>query len=180
MALIFGLAISVTCGCAARSRLVEETMRIETQMERPPELAVSTEPAMHFDDVQRTRREGSRTPSEVIRLFGDVQFRFGSTTLLAPSRARLDQLIDWLERGGVDGDTFIEIRGHTDGTGGVEYNRRLAHARAEVVRHYISTKMRLPADRIRIVSVGARAPAASDDTAEGRSQNRRAVVLVLR
>ena len=102
MALIFGLAISVTCGCAARSQLVEETMRIETQMERPPELAVSTEPAMHFDDVQRTRREGSRTPSEVIRLFGDVQFRFGSTTLLAPSRARLDQLIDWLERGGVD------------------------------------------------------------------------------
>lgn len=160
-------------GCATRSRLVEENMRVETQIERPMVIEASTTPSLVPDEV-------GRMPQEIIRAVGDVRFAPGSTLLLPPSRERLDQLVDWVARGNAGRSYYIEVQGHADATGDEERNLRLSRARAEVVRHYLSTRMRVPADSIGIVSAGSLSPAATDATAEGRARNRRAVVLVLR
>jgi len=86
------IAIVLATGCATRSRLVEENMRVETQIERPRVIEAATMPSLVRDD-------DGRMPREIIHAVGDVRFAPGSTLLLPPSRERLDQPADWGERG---------------------------------------------------------------------------------
>lgn len=148
-------------------------MRVETQIERPMVIEAAATPSLVRDD-------DGRRPQEIVRVVGDVRFAPGSTLLLPPSRERLDQLADWVERGNAGRSYYIEVQGHADATGDEASNLRLSRARAEVVRHYLSTRMGVRADSIGIVSAGSLSPAAPDGTAAGRARNRRAVVLVLR
>jgi len=68
--------------------------------------------------------------------------------------------------------TVIEVAGHTDSTGSDEYNQRLSERRAASVAAYLRTRGVL-ADRIIEVGMGEARPIASNDTPEGRQQNRR-------
>jgi outer membrane protein OmpA-like peptidoglycan-associated protein len=68
--------------------------------------------------------------------------------------------------------TVIEVAGHTDSTGSAEYNQQLSERRADAVAAYLKTRD-VRADRIITVGMGETRPVASNDTAEGRQQNRR-------
>jgi outer membrane protein OmpA-like peptidoglycan-associated protein len=68
--------------------------------------------------------------------------------------------------------TVIEVAGHTDSTGSAEYNQQLSERRADAVAAYLKTRQ-VRADRIITVGMGETRPVASNDTAEGRQQNRR-------
>ena len=65
-----------------------------------------------------------------------------------------------------------EIQGHTDNTGPAEYNMGLSLRRAEAVFDYM-VKGGVAAERMRVEGYGEERPIASNDTAEGRAQNRR-------
>jgi OmpA-OmpF porin, OOP family len=65
-----------------------------------------------------------------------------------------------------------EVRGYTDSTGSLEYNQKLSEARAKAVRDYL-IKQGIGPERIRAKGFGPAQPVASNDTAEGRAQNRR-------
>jgi len=69
-------------------------------------------------------------------------------------------------------DTRIEIKGYTDSTGSFEYNQGLSERRAQSVGRYLMNRQVAPA-RIQTVGYGPRYPIASNDTPEGRAQNRR-------
>jgi len=70
------------------------------------------------------------------------------------------------------------VVGHTDSTGDPKYNLGLSKRRAENVRQYlISTGV--DADKLRIIGRGDKDPIASNDTAEGRAQNRRVELVVI-
>ena len=73
--------------------------------------------------------------------------------------------------------TLIQVVGHTDNTGAAEYNQRLSERRAESIREYFLSRQ-IPSVRIQTFGRGETDPIASNDTAEGRQQNRR-VELVL-
>ncbi|MGD0761912.1 MAG: OmpA family protein [Roseiarcus sp.] len=66
----------------------------------------------------------------------------------------------------------IEISGHADDLGDDATNDQLAKARAEAVLAYF-VAAGVPADRLTAVGYGASRPVASNDTEEGRAQNRR-------
>ena len=68
--------------------------------------------------------------------------------------------------------TEMRIIGHTDGRGSEEANLRLSLARADAVKAYLVEQGIDPA-RIETVGFGEAFPVASDDTEEGRRQNRR-------
>jgi outer membrane protein OmpA-like peptidoglycan-associated protein len=68
--------------------------------------------------------------------------------------------------------TLIEVTGHTDSTGSVPYNQELSERRAESVGNYLAAQ-KIQRERIVTKGLGPRFPIASNDTAEGRSQNRR-------
>jgi outer membrane protein OmpA-like peptidoglycan-associated protein len=65
-----------------------------------------------------------------------------------------------------------EVRGYTDSTDSLEHNQKLSEARAKAVRDYL-IKQGIAPERIRAKGFGPTQPVASNDTAEGRTQNRR-------
>jgi len=70
------------------------------------------------------------------------------------------------------------IIGHTDSTGSAEYNQGLSMRRAQAVSDYlVSTGVN--ADILREVGRGEEDPIASNDTAEGRTQNRRVEIIAI-
>lgn len=67
----------------------------------------------------------------------------------------------------------IWVVGHTDSTGAVDSNMRLAQARAEAVVTALSGTHGIAAARMKGYGVGPLAPVASNDSDEGRAKNRR-------
>lgn len=74
--------------------------------------------------------------------------------------------------------TMIDIVGHTDSTGSLQLNMQLSQARAASVGAYLQSQG-VQAVRIATQGMGPQYPIATNDTPEGRAQNRR-VELILR
>jgi OOP family OmpA-OmpF porin len=71
----------------------------------------------------------------------------------------------------------IDIIGHTDSTGPADYNQGLSERRAQAVADYIISEG-IDAAIIDVSGEGENNPIASNDTAEGRAQNRRVDINV--
>jgi len=70
-------------------------------------------------------------------------------------------------------DLYIELSGHTDNQGTAEYNKALSERRAEAVKKYLMSVEKIEPRRISTLGAGANSPIASNETEEGRAQNRR-------
>lgn len=90
-----------------------------------------------------------------------------------------DKLKDFAERlKGENKNVYLEIQGHTDSTGAKDYNLRLGEARAETVRRFLN-KQGIALNRMSTISYGQDEPVETNKTKDGRSKNRRVVVVVL-
>jgi outer membrane protein OmpA-like peptidoglycan-associated protein len=68
--------------------------------------------------------------------------------------------------------TVVEVAGHTDSTGGAEYNQKLSERRANAVAQYLETQG-LASNRVVTIGAGETKPVADNSTPEGRQANRR-------
>jgi outer membrane protein OmpA-like peptidoglycan-associated protein len=75
-------------------------------------------------------------------------------------------------------DTNVLVEGHTDSTGSDEWNLELSKMRAESVSHYL-TQLAVDSGRFSIMGYGEAQPVASNDTAEGRQENRRVELAIM-
>ena len=98
-----------------------------------------------------------------------VRFDTSKSTLTATAKANLDKLVPVFNQ---YPDTNIQIFGYTDSTGSAEFNLRLSEQRAISVEKYLESKG-LNMSRFKMVGMGIADPISSNDTPEGRSQNRR-------
>lgn len=114
------------------------------------------------------------TARGLIANMSDVLFKSGSFELLAGARERLAKVSGIvLAHPGL----HLAVEGHTDSVGSDQYNQQLSEKRAEAVRDYL-VQQGISADDIVATGLGKSSPVASNDTPEGRQQNRR-VELVL-
>lgn len=114
------------------------------------------------------------TARGLIASMSDVLFKTGSYELLPGARERLSKVSGIvLAYPGL----HLEVEGHTDSVGGDDYNMQLSRNRAQAVRDYL-VQQGVPDGTIVSRGFGKTKPVASNDTAEGRQQNRR-VELVL-
>lgn len=67
----------------------------------------------------------------------------------------------------------LQIQGHTDSSGDAQHNQDLSQRRAEAVRTVLVAQFGIDAGRLTSAGAGASKPVASNDTADGRAQNRR-------
>ena len=74
-------------------------------------------------------------------------------------------------------DTNIEIQGHTDSKGSNNYNEGLSVRRASTVASYLRGGG-ITSSRITTKGYGETAPVASNETDDGRAQNRRVTFLI--
>jgi outer membrane protein OmpA-like peptidoglycan-associated protein len=68
--------------------------------------------------------------------------------------------------------TKIRIEGHTDSDGADKYNKKLSQKRADAVKAFL-VQAGITEDRMEAVGYGEEKPIASNDTDEGKEQNRR-------
>jgi outer membrane protein OmpA-like peptidoglycan-associated protein len=104
----------------------------------------------------------------------DVLFKSGSFELLPGARERLAKVsgIVLAYQG-----LHLAVEGHTDSIGTDEYNRHLSEQRADAVRDYLVAQG-ISSDAITASGFGKSEPVASNDTPEGRQQNRRVELVV--
>jgi len=107
-----------------------------------------------------------------------VKFGFDTSDLSPEAKAAIDQFASELKS--QNAGVYIEIQGHTDSVGSEKYNEELGLLRAEAVRRYLSQQHSFPLHRINVISYGESSSVADNSTREGRSQNRRVALVVLR
>jgi OOP family OmpA-OmpF porin len=100
---------------------------------------------------------------------GKIRFESGRATIDPDSAGLLDRLIETALR---CPNVNIEIAGHTDADGEAGFNQTLSEKRAQAVMDYL-VKTGLPASRFTSTGYGSTQPIASNDTDEGKAQNRR-------
>jgi outer membrane protein OmpA-like peptidoglycan-associated protein len=71
----------------------------------------------------------------------------------------------------------LDVEGHTDSVGADDYNQRLSEQRGESVRDYL-TQEGMAAGSVSTKGFGKTQPVASNETAEGRQQNRRVELVI--
>ena len=106
-----------------------------------------------------------------------IKFKLDSYELDDAAKAALDEFAGRVK--GLTEQYFVEIQGHTDDTGGERYNEDLGQDRADSVRRYLSREHKLPLARMSTISYGDTLPLESNKTRDGRSANRRVVLVVL-
>ena len=74
----------------------------------------------------------------------------------------------------------LRISGHSDSVGKDAYNQKLSEDRAQSVADYLVAHGGISKARLRVVGWGKRRPLASNATPEGRQQNRRVEIDILK
>lgn len=105
----------------------------------------------------------------------NVFFETNSFALLSESRIELDRLVGLLTK---NPSMHIEIEGHTDNVGTMEYNMGLSAKRAKAVMDYIINNG-IASSRLSYSGWGYNRPVADNDTEEGRALNRRTEFRVI-
>lgn len=98
-----------------------------------------------------------------------VRFDTNKSSLTTQAKTNLDKLVPVFAE---YPDTNITIYGYTDITGTAKYNLKLSGERAASVRNYLVNRG-VSSNRFQVTGLGIADPVASNDTAEGRTQNRR-------
>ncbi|MBK7033218.1 MAG: OmpA family protein [Candidatus Kapabacteria bacterium] len=108
----------------------------------------------------------------------NVNFDHGKATLDASSSVAINNIVTMMK---ALPKMTIEVRGHTDNTNSTtdpDFNKKLSQKRAEAVRDAI-VRGGIKAERIAVKGYGDSEPVASNDTEEGRAQNRRTEFISL-
>lgn len=133
----------------------------------PPYRPVPVKP----DDLRRQILE----PGKTIQL-KNIYFEFDRDELMPRSYVELNKLLELLR---ANPRLIIEIVGHTDNLGSDAYNLDLSRRRAQAVVNFLRTN-KIAANRLRFRGEGESKPVATNDTDEGRAQNRRVEFVVVK
>lgn len=167
--LALGFAAS---GCASHRFVRDQVQVVDTRVTGVEGLAGQ---ALDRANAAHKLAEG-KFLYEVVLSDDSMKFPTDQHSLSPEAEARLSELLQRLKA--ENRNVYLEIQGHTDSTGDAEYNEKLGEARAEAVRRYLS-RGGVALNRMATISYGEEAPVASNDTPEGRAQNRRVAIIVL-
>jgi outer membrane protein OmpA-like peptidoglycan-associated protein len=99
----------------------------------------------------------------------NIFFDYNAFTIRSESEAELDRLHKLIIE---NPQIKVEISGHTDNIGGEEYNQKLSENRAKSVVDHLVAKG-VPTAQLIYAGYGKSQPIATNDTEEGRQENRR-------
>jgi outer membrane protein OmpA-like peptidoglycan-associated protein len=142
----------------------------ERAQEKARELAARAE------ELSRQVREleARETERGLVMTLGDLLFDTGEAQLREGGVRAVDKLAEFMHE---YPERNILIEGFTDSTGAEGYNEQLSERRANAVRDALLAR-EIDPDRMRTIGYGEQFPVASNDTTDGRQQNRRVEVII--
>lgn len=132
------------------------------------EVKSMTNPLDSKDDVAKSTTTIILEKGKKVILRG-VNFETNKAVLTGDSRNILEVAYNALT---ANPDVQVEISGHTDSVGSDQANQALSLRRAQAVRNWLEQRG-VAGNRMKTVGKGEKEPVASNDTAEGRAENRR-------
>lgn len=185
----------VASGCATKKYVAQEVGAtrervdgVQTQVEtnqttlREHDTRITEISQTAQDALERAMEAGKLAEGkflfETVLSDNETKFAFDSSELSDEARAAVDAFANQVK--GEDRGVYIEIQGHTDTTGSEEYNMELGRQRAEAVWHYLSQEHDFPLARMNTISYGESEPVSDNGASEGRAENRRVALVVLR
>lgn len=114
---------------------------------------------------------------EVARVELMVNFEFDRDEVQSQYFDEIEEVADFMAQ---YDDVVIELEGHTDSRGTEAYNEDLSQRRADAVRQVLIDRFDVQGSRISTRGFGERQPIASNDTDEGRAQNRRVMTVIIK
>lgn len=151
----------------------------ETRMDKHEmmlkELSISTQEALSRAEEAGQLAKG-KFLYEVVLSNDLCRFELNQVELSLDCRAALDEFIGNIKS--ENRNVYIEIQGHTDSSGDEFINFLVGQKRAESVYTYLGMHG-IPLNRMNVISYGETQPIADNGTTEGRSMNRRVVLVVL-
>lgn len=112
-----------------------------------------------------------------LEILDKVYFKLDSHEIDERSHSLLDEVADVIAHHPYI--ELVQIEGHTDAQGNDDYNKKLSQERADEVRKYLIQQGIHP-DRLRAVGFGEEQPIDSNETDEGRANNRRVVFNIVK
>ena len=109
-----------------------------------------------------------------IRMSGAPTFLFGTAILNNKGKEKLKEIATELKS---YPDASILIEGHTDSVGSDEVNQKISEQRASAAARMLKQNYGVP-NFMTVIGKGKKEPIASNDTAEGRAQNRRVEIIL--
>lgn len=109
----------------------------------------------------------------VFALEGDLLFEFDKSVIRPQFYPELNAIADQLNE---DPDAAVRIAGHTDAIGTESYNQGLSERRALAVAEYLEERG-VDRSRMNVIGFGESQPVATNETPEGRQQNRRVEIV---
>ncbi len=126
-------------------------------------------------DTSNSRKEAI-VVEDVYPLTISIYFAFDSNELSRDAQLKLREMFQKYTSG--DG-VRVGLTGHADAIGTVDYNKKLSIRRARAAEEFL-LKAGLAQERVYAQGKGEDEPAASNDTEEGRKQNRRVTIMVVK
>ena len=153
-------------------RLTETATKLQTaEAERKKLEAALTSARQDLVDIAKVKEEQSRM---VITLNGEVLFKTGESELMPAAQRSLEQVAKVLK---THKEKYIMVEGHTDSRGDDNDNMNLSRARANSVMTFLVSRG-VDQSHIKAVGVGESRPVASNDSPEGRANNRRVEIIL--
>lgn len=110
-----------------------------------------------------------------VRVNLDLKFDFDSALTRPDHVRKVEGLANFMKK---HEGTTVTVEGHTDGVGDNSYNQILSEVRAEAVAKMLTRRFGLSPNRVTSVGYGESRPVATNDTEDGRQENRRVVAEV--
>jgi outer membrane protein OmpA-like peptidoglycan-associated protein len=168
--------VALVSSCATKGYVNEQVTALETRQNAGiQQVGTTAQQALDRANEAGVLAQGKFLYTVVLT---DDSTRFDSSVseLSPESQSQLTQLATNLKND--NKNVYLEIQGHTDATGGEDYNQRLGLARAEAVKRFLHDQG-VALNRMATISYGEDQPAAPNDSSEGRATNRRVEVVVL-
>jgi OOP family OmpA-OmpF porin len=128
-----------------------------------------------YEEIKKDLKLVTLKVGETVRL-NNLFFDFNKSVLKSESFAELDRVVVLLKESPL---MEVEIAGHTDNVGNDASNQKLSADRARAVKEYLVGKS-IDGGRLKTVGYGKSKPIASNDTEDGRAQNRRVEFTILK
>jgi peptidoglycan-associated lipoprotein len=163
------MAVAVACGAGCAKQAAEPLPGSEYGA---GETGFGEDTLASGSSLARARRG---LPPEEDGILKDVRFGVDSYDLGPDARDVLAQNADWLKS---NAGARVEVEGHADDRGTVEYNLALGARRAKAVKDYLST-LGIDGGRISTISYGEELPVCRQATQECWQRNRRSHFVML-